>query len=97
MTPFQYYSKALCLWFTNILVALDQLVGAIFGIDPDETLSSYVGKKRDAGRAWAKPIAAFLDWLDPNHTTKYQEPDEGSNSVWVWLKENKPGAKNDEV
>ena len=78
------------------MIALDQLLGAIFGIDPDETLSSYIGKKKDAGKAWAQPIAAFLDWLDPGHTTKYQEPDEGSNSVWIWLKVNNPKKKTDQ-
>jgi len=60
-------------YWKNILVGLDQFVGTIFGIDADETISSYVGRRHPGTRR-----ERFLNWLfnDPNHCRDNIEWDE---------------------
>ena len=51
-------------YWLNILVGLDQFVGTLWGIDADETISSYVGRKHPHSYK-----EAFINWLfsNPNH------------------------------
>ena len=67
----------------NILVAIDQLANTILAGDPDETISSRVGKRVEAGTATLpeRYLATILDWLDPNHVIDAIERDEGRNSL----------------
>ena len=71
-------------WFWNILVGVDQLVNAILGGDPDETISSRLGKKI-AKKADKNNFYWVLCWLlskiDPNHCSKSIEEDEGKDEV----------------
>lgn len=63
----------------NNLIAIDQAFNALFGGDPDETLSSRFGK-----RSKSNLVRIFIDKLffwQPNHTAKAVEPDEGADSV----------------
>lgn len=80
----KFWFKFVKLYISNILVAIDQLAGTLIGFDPDETISSVVGKNRNEW--WAKWLADLLDWLDPRHTSKYKEEDEGTDSIWHFLK-----------
>ena len=70
------------LW--NLLISLDQFANTAFGGDPDETLSSRWSKWRDRGD-WRAVVGRFacrwLDWIDPGHSEKYREPDEGRDAV----------------
>lgn len=76
-------------WSINILLAVDQLGNALAGGDPDETISSRLGKiKRDHGGIipwWPHPLAKVLDWclerIDPNHSIDAIEHDEGGDAV----------------
>lgn len=70
----------------RILVGFDQLVNTFFGGHEDETISSRLGKRkraRDGKLLWsdwlglARPLDAFLDWVDPNHSVEAIEEDEG--------------------
>lgn len=70
----------------RVLIAVDQLGHALFGGDPDETISSALGKRKKARggsllwRDWlgfAKPLDWFLDKVDPGHSLESIEPDEG--------------------
>lgn len=72
-------------WLYNVAIGFDQLGNAVTGGNPDETISSRLGKvKRAAGGevpkwAWfgiARPLDAVLDWLDPNHSIDSIEDDE---------------------
>lgn len=47
----------------NILIALDQFVNVIFSGDPDETISSAVGRKSIRGIWWAKKLEMVIDWI----------------------------------
>jgi hypothetical protein len=54
----------------NLLIALDQLFNVILGGNPDETISSAVGRKAIEGRKWAliaEKVINALFWFDPNH------------------------------
>lgn len=67
-------------YFWNILISIDQLANTILGGDPDETISSRVGKLKHK-RWWAKGISWVLDKIDKDHTDKTQEADEGKDGV----------------
>ena len=72
-------------WVYNVLIAVDQLGNAVTGGNPDETISSRLGKvKRAQGGkldrwTWygvARPLDAMLEWIDPNHSLEAIEDDE---------------------
>jgi len=72
----------------NILISLDQFGNALFGGDPDETISSRLGKLkiRHGGKIpWYRPMSKFVDWgldqIDPNHSIDAIEEDEGQDAV----------------
>ena len=69
----------------RVLIALDQLGNAIFGGNEDQTISGRLGKIKRAnggeiprakGLGLARPLDAFLDWIDPNHSINSIEEDE---------------------
>ena len=75
-------------WFMNVLIGIDQLGNAITGGDPDETISSRIGKiKRKHGGTipWSRPLIKIidrgLDSIDPNHSIDAIEEDEGKDAV----------------
>lgn len=81
-------------WPVNILIGIDQLCNTILGGDPDETISSRLGKLKvkNGGRIpWTRPLAKVIDWsldrLDKNHSLDCIESDEGDDAAWK--KENK--------
>jgi hypothetical protein len=75
-------------WLINILIGIDQLGNAILGGDPDETISSRLGKLKvkHGGRIpWYRPLSKtvdyFLDKIDPNHSVDAIEADEGGDAL----------------
>lgn len=76
-------------YILNILISIDQLGNTLTGGDPDETISSRLGKiKRKYGGIipWTKPLARLIDWglekIDKNHCIDAIEEDEGTNAVF---------------
>ena len=68
------------LW--NILVWIDQGLNTLLGGDPDETLSSRMGKAiRENRCVLCKWMCRFLDLFETNHCEKSIEKDEGKNEV----------------
>ena len=73
----------------NVLIGIDQLANAVLFLgDPDETISSHIGRvKRDNGgkvpryRVVMLALDWFLDWLDPNHSIDSIEEDEGKDGL----------------
>ncbi|MDH4230284.1 MAG: hypothetical protein OEW11_11175 [Nitrospirota bacterium] len=68
----------------NILIASDQLGNALLGGDPDETISSRLGKMARAGKhqnRFIRAVGRVLDRLDPGHLRKSIEDDEGGRAV----------------
>lgn len=64
------------LW--NLLIALDQLANALLAGDPDETISSRMGKAVREGRCvLCRFLCGLLHRIDPNHCRKSIEEDEG--------------------
>jgi len=75
-------------WLLNILIGIDQLGNAIAGGDPDETISSRLGKMKvryGGAIPWYRPLSKVADWgldkIDPNHSIDAIEPDEGDEAV----------------
>ena len=75
-------------WAVNVLLAVDQLGSALLLEDPDETISSRLGKlkRSHGGRVpWKRPLSKGLDWLlekvDPGHAIDAIEDDEGKRAV----------------
>lgn len=69
-------------YLKNILISIDQLVNTIFGGDPDETISSRLGKNYKG--TW---LERFVDWLfkwqnnPEGHCEGSIEQDEGKDSI----------------
>ena len=66
-------------YMLNILIGFDQWVNTWIAGDPDETISSRLGKRVVSGKATfpERWLALILNWLDPNHVFDAIEPDEG--------------------
>lgn len=64
-------------YFWNILISIDQFFNTFFGGDPDETISSRMGKRVKKGDRLSKILWMFLNLLDEGHCEKSIEEDEG--------------------
>lgn len=70
-------------YIINILIAIDQLINTLLLGDPDETISSRVGKRRHQ-KGW-KQLSAVIDFLffwEKYHTKNSIEEDEGSYGIY---------------
>lgn len=65
----------------NVWVGIDQLVNAIFMGDPDETLSSRIGKNARKGHKISVFLSWLLDQIDPGHCEKAIERWEGKYQI----------------
>ena len=87
-------------WIVNVLIGLDQLGNTLGGGDPDETISSRLGKlaRRHGGKVpWYRPlswsISALLELVDPGHLKKAIEDDEGNDAIFDFDKTMSSGGK----
>lgn len=85
---FRRFLRSLGRWTHNLFISVDQFGNAITGGDPDETISSRLGRLRRAYRHRffrKRPASAFianvLDAVFPGHTTKSIEPHRGDKGV----------------
>ena len=68
-------------YFWNILISIDQLANTLLGGDPDETISSRVGKRSDDNKFWGS-VDSFINAIfGRKHTEEAIEPDEGKDSA----------------
>lgn len=67
----------------HIGVVASQFVSTLLGGDPDETLSSRLGKAVQANVRWAKAACWLLDtvMMEPNHCIKSINPDDGKREL----------------
>ena len=69
-------------YIRRVLIAIDQLINTICGGDPDETISSRLGKKARAGSIEANIacwlIGKFFFHGNTNHCSEVIEGDEGA-------------------
>ena len=77
-------------YFLNIALSWDQLLNAHGFGDPDETISSRLGKlkrKHSGTIPWYRPVSKYLAWglnkIDPNHVEEAIEEDEGDNGLFI--------------
>lgn len=71
------------LYIHNVGIGLDQFVNAIVGGDPDETLSSRMGKSAAKGHRWWGWVHDALDYFWPNHCKKAIDKTEGKDEI-IW-------------
>ncbi len=72
------------LYFWNILIALDQLINTVLGGDPDETISSRMGKivaKKPDSCVLCVWVCRVLHWFDTDHCNRVVEMDRGDRNV----------------
>jgi len=65
-------------WMLNILIGLDQFGNAVLGGDPDESISSRLGKLKivhGGSIPWRRPLSKVIDWGPI-------EEDEGADAVF---------------
>lgn len=72
-------------WVLNVLISIDQLVNTIFGGDPDETISSRLGRNYP-NSILAKIVDILFFWQCRNkaikrHVINAIEIDEGKDAV----------------
>ena len=70
-------------YFLNVLIAIDQFVNTVLAGDPDETISSRLGKRQVTGNndIITDTTCDILDKIDNNHCHDSIEYDEGKNAV----------------
>ena len=78
-----------------MLISIDQLGNTLLGGDPDETISSRLGKlklKHSGTIPWYRPLSKIIDYgldkIDPNHSIDAIEDDEGINAILDKIKDN---------
>lgn len=70
----------MCSYFLNVLIAIDQLLNALLAGDPDETISSRMGKYVVRGRGFIPCVLCkLLDivFREKDHCKNSIETDEG--------------------
>jgi len=68
-------------YLLNNLISLDQQINTLCGGDPDETISSRLGKRRDKReKRWAVIVDKLFFW-QKEHTKESIEEDEGKDQV----------------
>lgn len=67
----------------NVLKAVDQLANAILLGDPDETISSRMGKALPRCKL-CRFICKLIHPIDKKHCRKAIESDEGNDELWKW-------------
>lgn len=74
---------ALGRYLHNLLYSLDQLGNTVWGGDPDETISSRLGKMSRAGRLRFLPrvLVRVLDRIDADHCIEAIEEDRGGRAL----------------
>jgi len=75
-------------YFWNILVSIDQFVNTLCGGDPDETISSRLGKwalngerKHGVRKVIYQIVNAIVNLFQKDHFQKSIESDEGSKKI----------------
>ena len=71
-------------YILNWLLWLDQGANCLLGGDPQETLSSRIGKVAADGHKWAVLVCKVLDWLDPGHCQRSVDQYDGWRAIWRW-------------
>lgn len=74
-------------WMWNILISADQFLNTLFFGDPDETISSRMGKWMTEEvsvfkKTFADGLCWFLDLFDADHCVKSIDPTEGSDEIF---------------
>jgi hypothetical protein len=81
MSRWVYYRTRGYRYLWNNLIALDQVINTLLGGDPDETMSSRLGKHSRQSCVACYWICRALHLLEAEHCAKSIERDRGSRDV----------------
>jgi hypothetical protein len=69
----------------NVGLAASQMLSAVLGGDPDESICSRAGRAKLAGKYIGHVAVYFLDRLmGMGHCVNSIEPDESDKEIWSW-------------
>jgi hypothetical protein len=71
-------------YLVNWLIWLDCGANCLLGGDPQETISSRLGKAASRGSMWAYYACRVLHWFDKQHCQGAIDPHEGDRALWRW-------------
>lgn len=81
MSRFVKYRNKVRLYIWNHLVCLDQWINVWLGGDPDETLSSRMGKRPHESCGICHFLCKWLNVFEQDHCNKAVERDRGRRTV----------------
>lgn len=68
-------------YFWSVMITIDQFFNTLLGGDPDETISSRMGKKSRESCPVCYRICKWLNVFEADHCAKSVERDEGRRNV----------------
>lgn len=71
-------------YIMNWLILLDLAANTLLGGDPQETLSSRLGKAANHNNSVAYYICRCLSWFDKAHCRGAKDPHVGRRAIWRW-------------
>ena len=71
-------------YLMNWLILLDLAGNTLLGGDPQETISSRLGKAAKDGSKLAYYACRCLAWFDKQHCLGSIDKDEGDRAIWRW-------------
>lgn len=92
---FKRYLSNLLIATWALLLSIDKFANSIAGGDPQELISSRVGKmvriwkqspQNKARFLFANALCRFLSWFEKEHCEKSIQVDEGANDLWATRK-----------
>jgi len=71
-------------YIMNWFILLDLAGNTALGGDPQETISSRLGKAASRGNYIAYYVCRCLSWFDEAHCRGAKDPHEGNRAIWRW-------------
>ena len=78
------FMKKVKKYLMNLLILLDLGLNTVLLGDPQETLSSRLGKAASEGNRLAYYACRCLAWFDKAHCRGSVDKDEGDRAIWRW-------------
>jgi hypothetical protein len=76
----------------RVLIAIDQVVNAMLGGDPRETLSGSAGRAVKGGKSWGRWVAGPIDLLfGKNHCSQQADLEQRRRTALAFFSLNTPG------
>lgn len=71
-------------YFVNWLIILDKAANTALLGNPNETISTRLGRAEIAGSKFGKVACSVLNWFAPNHCAWSADPTSGTMATELW-------------